>query len=107
MCNVRGTYCILVLRLQKEEDTDSEFRYNSFVHCEILQTLLTSSSCPEPVLKLCAAAILRLFPIARQIKTPLGIFDSSQVREKALLALGLPSQGELLQIQHVIVDDAQ
>ncbi|THH30073.1 hypothetical protein EUX98_g4104 [Antrodiella citrinella] len=56
---------------------------------DILQTLVTSSSCPQPVLRLTAGAMLRLFPAKF---TPLpGLTDHTKIRRVALEALKRPA----------------
>lgn len=61
---------------------------------EVLQTLITSNSCPPPVLRLTAGAILRLFP-AKFSPAPGVNFDHTKIRRVALEALKLPTEGQL------------
>lgn len=77
--------------------------YSNALHCEVLQTVITSSSCPEPVLRLCAAAILRLWPTARPLNLKNVVFDTSVIREKALQSLALPNQSKVLGLRRIAV----
>ncbi|TCD61756.1 mediator complex subunit [Steccherinum ochraceum] len=56
---------------------------------EVMQTLLTSTSCPRPVLRLTAGAILRLIPAK---PTPGVNFDHTKIRRTALEALKQPTE---------------
>ncbi|KAH8102457.1 hypothetical protein BXZ70DRAFT_986358 [Cristinia sonorae] len=58
---------------------------------EVLQTLLTSTSCPTPVLRLTASAILRVFP-SKFVSSPGLTFDHTKIRRIALEALKLPTE---------------
>ncbi|OBZ79167.1 Mediator of RNA polymerase II transcription subunit 5 [Grifola frondosa] len=63
------------------------------IHLEVLQTLLSSSSCPPSVLRLSATNILRLFPDPKtQEQGRTGSFDTTPIRRAALQALGLPTE---------------
>ncbi|KAI0788572.1 mediator complex subunit Med5-domain-containing protein [Abortiporus biennis] len=65
------------------------------IHIEVLQTLLLSPSCPKPVLRLSANAVLRTFahykkPPHPPPQTPL---DVPAIQQAALKALGRSSEG--------------
>ncbi|KAH9950473.1 hypothetical protein B0H21DRAFT_723485 [Amylocystis lapponica] len=79
---------------ERKIDKDIQHRgYNAPIHLEVLQTLLLSSYCPQPVLRLSASTILRLFPDTKDFeKGQLGHFDLLTVRTISLRALGLPTE---------------
>lgn len=61
----------------------------------MLQTLLQPRSCPEPVLRLSAANILRVFPTTKgpQIPNRPPPYDPAPIRKLAMQALRIPTEG--------------
>ncbi|TFK57207.1 hypothetical protein OE88DRAFT_1671027 [Heliocybe sulcata] len=62
--------------------------FQALAHLEALQTLLTSSACPRPVLRLCSPNVLRLFsvPSMRDAAKAAGI-DAAAIVQLSTLAL--------------------
>jgi len=73
----------------------SEIQHRAFyapIHLEVLQTLLLSPSCPQPVIRMTAASVLRVIPQTKKPPIPDSI-DLPAVRNMALKALGQAIEG--------------
>ncbi|KAH9944074.1 uncharacterized protein BXZ73DRAFT_87039 [Epithele typhae] len=70
--------------------------YNAPMFLDVLKTIVTSSSCPPPVLSLTAPFILRMFPdpLPASIQKFMGNFDVKPIVEAARRALGAPAPAE-------------
>ncbi|CCM05148.1 uncharacterized protein FIBRA_07357 [Fibroporia radiculosa] len=69
--------------------------FNAPVHIDVLQTLLSSSSCPPTVLRLSASKILRLFPNSPKNESGrMNSLDFTAIRHVAMKGLGVPVEGK-------------
>ncbi|KZT30460.1 hypothetical protein NEOLEDRAFT_1126012 [Neolentinus lepideus HHB14362 ss-1] len=86
-----GVVKVLLIEIQQKG-------FQALAHLEALQTLLRSSTCPQPVLRLCSPNILRLFatPLARNAAKAADI-DLEAIIQLATFAIGplgrTPTQG--------------